>query len=64
MGVLCMWWAATIGANYFFLMIRYVIGDIIQAKYAQKLLHFNQKIAQNGWFIIAPAVIRSSVFFG
>ena len=49
MGVLCIVVAATLGATIFFLMIRYVIGDIIQAKYAQKLLHFNQKIAQNGW---------------
>ncbi len=52
LGIVCIVVAATIGATIFFLMIRYVIGDLIQKKYAQKLHHFNQKIDKNGWIYL------------
>lgn len=40
--------SATIGTTISFLLIRYVLGNIIRGKYAQKLERFNEKIASHG----------------
>jgi uncharacterized membrane protein YdjX (TVP38/TMEM64 family) len=40
--------AATIGTTVSFLVIRYVLGNLIRGKYAQKLERFNEKIASYG----------------
>jgi uncharacterized membrane protein YdjX (TVP38/TMEM64 family) len=40
--------AATIGTTISFLSIRYVLGNVIRGKYAQKLEKFNEKIASHG----------------
>lgn len=39
---------ATIGTTISFLLIRYVLGNVIRGKYAQKLERFNEKIASHG----------------
>jgi len=39
---------ATIGTTISFLFIRYVLGNVIKGKYAQKLERFNEKIASYG----------------
>jgi uncharacterized membrane protein YdjX (TVP38/TMEM64 family) len=40
--------SATIGTTISFLLIRYVLGNVIKGKYAQKLERFNEKIASYG----------------
>ncbi|HSC25346.1 MAG TPA: VTT domain-containing protein [Candidatus Babeliales bacterium] len=40
--------SATIGTTISFLLIRYVLGNVIRGKYAQKLDRFNEKIAVHG----------------
>jgi uncharacterized membrane protein YdjX (TVP38/TMEM64 family) len=40
--------SATIGTAISFLLIRYVLGNVIRGKYAQKLERFNEKIASHG----------------
>lgn len=40
--------SATIGTTISFLLIRYVLGNVIRGKYAQKLDRFNEKIASHG----------------
>ena|SRR5438105_1379675 len=40
--------SATIGTTISFLLIRYVLSNLIRGKYAQKLERFNEKIASNG----------------
>jgi uncharacterized membrane protein YdjX (TVP38/TMEM64 family) len=40
--------AATIGTTISFLLIRYVLSNLIRGKYAQKLERFNEKIASRG----------------
>jgi uncharacterized membrane protein YdjX (TVP38/TMEM64 family) len=40
--------SATIGTTISFLVIRYVLGNVIRGKYAQKLDRFNEKIASHG----------------
>lgn len=40
--------SATIGATLSFLLIRYVLGNVVRGKYAQKLERFNEKIASHG----------------
>jgi len=40
--------SATIGTTISFLLIRYVLGNLIKGKYAQKLERFNEKIASYG----------------
>src|SRR5438552_12822799 len=37
--------SATLGATASFLLIRYVLSNVIRGKYAQKLERFNEKIA-------------------
>ena len=39
---------ASIGATIAFLIIRYVLGNLVKGKYAQKLEKFNKKIAVHG----------------
>jgi len=40
--------SATIGTTISFLIIRYVAGNLVRGKYAQKLERFNEKIASHG----------------
>lgn len=40
--------SATLGTTVSFLLIRYVLSNLIRGKYAQKLERFNEKIASNG----------------
>lgn len=40
--------SSTIGTTLSFLVIRYVLGNVIRGKYAQKLDRFNEKIASHG----------------
>ena len=40
--------STTIGTTVSFLVIRYVLGNLIRGKYAQKLDRFNEKIASHG----------------
>ena len=40
--------SATLGTTISFLVIRYVLGNVIRGKYAQKLDRFNEKIASHG----------------
>ncbi len=40
--------SATVGTTISFLLIRYVLGNLIRGKYAQKLDRFNEKIASHG----------------
>lgn len=40
--------SATLGATVSFLLIRYVLSNVIRGKYAQKLERFNAKIASHG----------------
>lgn len=40
--------SATLGTTISFLLIRYVLSNVIRGKYAQKLERFNEKIASNG----------------
>jgi uncharacterized membrane protein YdjX (TVP38/TMEM64 family) len=40
--------STTIGTTISFLVIRYVLGNLIRGKYAQKLDRFNEKIASHG----------------
>lgn len=40
--------SATIGTTISFLLIRYVLSNVIRGKYAQKLERFNEKIASHG----------------
>lgn len=40
--------SATIGTTISFLLIRYVLGNVVRGKYAQKLERFNEKIASHG----------------
>lgn len=40
--------SATVGTTISFLVIRYVAGNVIRGKYAQKLERFNEKIASHG----------------
>lgn len=40
--------SATVGTTISFFVIRYVLGNLIRGKYAQKLERFNEKIASHG----------------
>jgi uncharacterized membrane protein YdjX (TVP38/TMEM64 family) len=40
--------SATVGTTISFLLIKYVLGNVIRGKYAQKLERFNEKIASHG----------------
>ncbi len=40
--------SSTVGTTISFLVIRYVLGNLIRGKYAQKLDRFNEKIASHG----------------
>jgi len=40
--------SATIGTTVSFLLIKYVLGNVIRGKYAKKLEQFNEKIASHG----------------
>ena len=40
--------SATVGATVSFLLIRYVLSNVIKGKYAQKLERFNQRIVSQG----------------
>jgi uncharacterized membrane protein YdjX (TVP38/TMEM64 family) len=40
--------SATIGTTISFLLIRYVLGNVVRGKYAHKLERFNEKIASHG----------------
>lgn len=44
--------AATSGALLFFLIIRYIIGDVIHLRYAHRLIAFNRKVDQKGWLYL------------
>jgi len=44
--------AATIGATLAFLMARFVIGDWVQAKFADRIAPFNRGIEQDGAFYL------------
>lgn len=44
--------AATTGATLFFFLVRYLIGSYIQQRYAAKLVNFNKRIKENGWFFL------------
>ena len=45
--------AATIGSTFAFLFVRYIVGDSIQEKYAQKLKIFNTYIQRDGcWYLL------------
>lgn len=44
--------AATLGAVISFLLIRYLIGSIIQKRYAEQLHTFNHAMQQNGTFYL------------
>jgi uncharacterized membrane protein YdjX (TVP38/TMEM64 family) len=48
-GVLYVNIGATIGAIMAFLVARYLIGDWLQKRYAEKLASFNKEIAENGY---------------
>jgi len=40
--------SSTVGTTVSFLLIKYVLGNVIRGKYAQKLERFNEKIASHG----------------
>lgn len=48
LSALCVAVGATIGTAISFLLIKYVLGNVIKGKYAQKLERFNEKIASHG----------------
>lgn len=63
-GVMYAIFAATVGAIGYFLLVRYVIGAYLQARYEQKLLAFNQKLkAQGGLFLLMCRLIPVIPFF-
>ncbi len=55
---------ATIGAILAFLVARYLIGDWLQKRYAEKLASFNKKIAENGYnYLLTLRLIPIFPFF-
>lgn len=55
---------ATIGAILAFLVARYLIGDWLQTRYAEKLASFNKKIAENGYnYLLTLRLIPVFPFF-
>lgn len=51
-GVLYLMIGATIGASIFFLVVRYLLGSYLQARFASKLVRFNQLISKRGWLFL------------
>lgn len=63
-GVLYAITAATIGAIIYFLLVRYVIGSYLQARYKQRLVAFNKKLATQGWlFLLTCRLVPVIPFF-
>jgi uncharacterized membrane protein YdjX (TVP38/TMEM64 family) len=55
---------ATIGAIAAFLAARYLIGDWLQKRYAEKLASFNKEIAENGYnYLLTLRLIPIFPFF-
>ena len=55
---------ATIGAILAFLVARYLIGDWLQKRYAEKLTSFNKEIAENGYnYLLTLRLIPIFPFF-
>jgi uncharacterized membrane protein YdjX (TVP38/TMEM64 family) len=55
---------ATIGAILAFLVARYLIGDWLQNRYAEKLVSFNKEIAENGYnYLLTLRLIPIFPFF-
>lgn len=55
---------ATIGAILAFLVARYLIGDWLQKRYAEKLASFNKEIAENGYnYLLTLRLIPVFPFF-
>jgi uncharacterized membrane protein YdjX (TVP38/TMEM64 family) len=56
--------AAVIGAVLFFLLVRYLIGNYLQERYASKFVRVNQLIQQKGWiFLLVVRCIPIIPFF-
>jgi len=56
--------AATIGATCSFILVRYCLGDIVQAKYGRQLHTFNEAIAAHGVnYLIIVRLIPVIPFF-
>lgn len=63
-GVLYVNIGATIGAILAFLVARYLIGDWLQKRYAEKLASFNQEIDENGYnYLLTLRLIPIFPFF-
>ena len=55
---------ATIGAIMAFLVARYLIGDWLQKRYAERLASFNKEIAENGYnYLLTLRLIPVFPFF-
>ncbi|PKN53633.1 MAG: TVP38/TMEM64 family protein [Deltaproteobacteria bacterium HGW-Deltaproteobacteria-13] len=55
---------ATIGAIAAFLVARYLIGDWLQKRYAEKLASFNKEIAENGYnYLLTLRLVPIFPFF-
>lgn len=44
--------SATVGAVFYFLIVRYAVGSYLQERYAQKMELFNHKLSTQGWFFL------------
>jgi uncharacterized membrane protein YdjX (TVP38/TMEM64 family) len=63
-GVLYVNIGATIGAILAFLVARYLIGNWLQTRYAEKLASFNKEIAENGYnYLLTLRLIPIFPFF-
>lgn len=56
--------AATVGATLGFLFARYILGDLIQQRYASQLTRFNRELAENGHlYLLTLRLIPAFPFF-